>query len=500
MLQSRNIRFVRRTRLNRTSLEDFQLPGVLLLDTLGELAGAFPLASAVFVGGSIAPRGGHNILEPAAAGAAVVVGKHMENFEAITHDFLEAGAIVQVQAGSRLAPATAALLRDTERARSLGSRARVLVEQKKGAATHIAEKLWPLYWSASTRPPHGLIARIMLTLLANLWTFAGRLKMNRDEAHQERLPLPVISIGGITVGGAGKTPFTNYLAKELHHRGRQAAVLTRGYRRRTPARNIVLAPDAVVSPALTGDEAQIFLRSAVAPVGIGANRSETGRLLMQHHSVDLFLLDDGFQHRKIYRDVDIVLIDGLMPFGRLHTVPLGRLREPLASLSRADALVVTRADNNLRFEIIAKSLRQYNSQSPIFRVFTQPRQWRMSRQRTTLPELPYRRVAAFCAIGNPQGFWNTLDKMGLETVFRWTFPDHHVYQPAELRRIASQAQSAGAQVLVTTEKDRINFPREFVSNVEPLEVAWLEIENILEREDDFFRWLETKLSTPLVHS
>jgi tetraacyldisaccharide 4'-kinase len=125
----------------------------------------------------------------------------------------------------------------------------------------------------------------------------------------------------------------------------------------------------------------------------------------------------------------------------------------------------------------------------------------MCGQQTILKNLPYKRVAAFCALGNPQGFWNTLDQMGLEVVYRWSFPDHHVYQPTQLRRITSQALSAGAQALVTTEKDRINFPREFVSAVSPLEVAWLEIENVLEQEPAFFEWIETKLagrSTPEV--
>jgi tetraacyldisaccharide 4'-kinase len=249
-----------------------------------------------------------------------------------------------------------------------------------------------------------------------------------------------------------------------------------------------------VPPTLTGDEAQIYLRAGIAAIGIGADRAETGRLLLCYQEADLFLLDDAFQHRKIYRDADIVVIDGLIPFGHRDTVPLGRLREPLSALARADALVITRADNDFRFEMLVKQLRQHNAQAPVFRVFTRPRQWRMCGQQTILKELPYTRIAAFCAIGNPQGFWNTLEQTGLEIVYRWTFPDHHVYTPTQLRRIASQAFSAGAQVLVTTEKDRINFPRDFVSAVSPLEVAWLEIENVLEREAAFFAWLEAKLA------
>jgi len=494
MLRERKISFIRRTEMDAGIYTELELPGVLLLDTLGELAGAFALGDVVFVGGSIAPRGGHNILEPAAAGLAIVCGAHMENFEAIARDFVESGALLQVDTAEELAPAVGNVLRDPLLAQRLGGSARQLVEQKRGTAARIAGRLWPLYWSAAPRTPHGLTARIILSSLAKLWVVGGRLKQKRDEARQQHLPCPVISIGGITVGGAGKTPFTNYLVQELAQKGHKPAILMRGYRRRTPTRNVILPVGAHVPPTLTGDEAQIYLRAGIAPVGIGADRAETGRLLLQHQDADLFLLDDGFQHRKIYRDADIVVIDGLIPFGHRDTIPLGRLREPLSSLARAHAFVITRADNDFRYEVLAKQLRQYNAEAPIFRVFTLPRQWRMCGQQTTLKALPYARVAAFCAIGNPQGFWNTLGKMGLEVVYRWSFPDHHVYNPTQLRRIASQAFSAGAQALVTTEKDRINFPRDFVSAVAPLEVAWLEIENVLEQESAFFAWLETRLA------
>jgi 3-deoxy-D-manno-octulosonic-acid transferase len=493
-LQTRRIPFLRRSDTKKNPDWTVRLPGVLLLDTIGELAGIFGLADLVFVGGSIAPRGGHNILEPAAAGVAIVTGPHMENFAAIAHDLKEANALTEVKAAEELATAVGDLLRDKDKARNMGRRAQLVVQHKQGAAERVVQRLWPLYWAASPRNPHGLFSRLVLAPAAKLWTWGAYLKAKRDEARQEWLPLPVVSIGSITIGGAGKTPFTNYLGNELKRRGYHPAILTRGYRRRTPARNIVLPAGAEVSPSLTGDEAQIFLHAGVCPVGIGANRAETGRLLMQHQRASVFLLDDGFQHRKLHRDVDLVIIDGLLPFGNGNPVPLGRLREPLTGLARAHALVITRAENDLRFEHLAKQLRRYNAQAPIFRVFTNARQWRVCQQRVVLKELPSRRVAAFCALGNPQGFWNTLSQLGLEVVYKWSFPDHHVYQPAQLKRLALQAEAAGAGILVTTEKDRINFPADFAAIVAPLEIAWLEIENVLEHENEFFEWLEAKLS------
>jgi 3-deoxy-D-manno-octulosonic-acid transferase len=493
-LETRRIPFVRRTEIKNDPNLSLQLPGVLLLDTIGELAGIFSRADVVFVGGSLAPRGGHNIVEPAASGTAIITGPHMENFAAMARDLLDAGAMVQVGTVEELERTVAGLFLDPGKARNMARCAQLFVQHKQGTAERIAHKLWPLYWGATPKNPHGLFALLILAPAARLWTWGGYLKARRDQAHQQRLPLPVISIGSVTIGGAGKTPLTVYLADELQRRGHRPAILTRGYRRRTPARNIILPPGAEVSPSLTGDEAQIFLRAGTCPVGIGAHRAETGRLLMQYHSVTLFLLDDGFQHRRLYRDVDIVVIDGLMPFGHQHTVPLGRLREPLNALARAAALVITRAENDLRFALLSKRLRRYNPQAPIFRVFTRPRQWRMCQQRVTVNELPSRRVAAFCALGNPQGFWNTLIQMDFHVVFKWSFPDHHVYQPAELKRLALQAQNAGADMLVTTEKDRINFPAEFAAMVAPLEIAWLEIENTLDHEREFFDWLEAKLA------
>ncbi len=493
-LKTRRIPFLRRTQISHPPTTELDLPSVLLLDTIGELAGAFPLADVVFIGGSIAPRGGHNILEPARCGAAIVTGCHMENFEAIANDFREAGAIRQIRSADELAPTIQELLSHPETALDLGRRAQLLMEQKRGTAAQIIQHLWPLYWAADPCQTHTLFTKPVLAPLAKLWNWGGKLKRKSDEAHQQTLPVKVISIGGVTLGGAGKTPFTNYLATELHHRGHKPAILTRGYRRRTPARNLLLPSGAQVSPSLTGDEAQIFLRAAVCPVGIGNNRAETGLLLLQNFDVDLFLLDDGFQHRKLHRDIDLVLIDGLTPFGNQSLFPLGRLREPLSCLKRADGLIVTRADNDLRFESITKQLRRYNTHAPIFRVFTRPKHWRMCQQKTTVNDLPSSRVAAFCGLGNPQGFWNTLTQMGLETVSRWSFPDHHLYRPAELKHLSLQAQSLGADLLVTTEKDRINFPPEFASDVAPLEVAWLEIDNKLDGEAAFFGWLESKLS------
>jgi tetraacyldisaccharide 4'-kinase len=276
-------------------------------------------------------------------------------------------------------------------------------------------------------------------------------------------------------------------------RGYLPAILTRGYRRRSPAENVVLAPGAKVPASLTGDEAQIFLRAGLAPIGIGSNRYETAKVLLeQFPDTDILLLDDGFQHARLRRDVDVLVIDGLDAFGGEALVPLGRLREPLSSLERAGVFVVTRAESDLRFQSIRSRLREFNPTAPVFRTRLIARTWRDVETGQEI-ELGRQRVAAFCGLGNPQNFWNTLDSLGLDVVFRWAFEDHHTYRPVELHYLTSQAIFHGAQLLVTTEKDRMNLPVHLSKSIAPLTVAWLEIDLELQDSAAFFSFLEGEL-------
>jgi 3-deoxy-D-manno-octulosonic-acid transferase len=487
-LRNAGLNFLRRTRMKGDEAV-LELPGVLLLDTIGELASTYRSADVVFVGGSLAPRGGHNILEPAAASAPIVVGPHMQNFAAIAADFLEGSAIIQVKDEAALLAATRTLLSDPSAAHRIGELARATMQRRTGVAFRIADRLWPVYHGANIRAPRSGVVYLLLKGLSLLWTAGGYWKRTRAEKLARSLPAlaaPVVSIGAITIGGSGKTPFTKYLTHLLRKRGDVPAILTRGYRRRSPQRNLVLSPGVKIASAFTGDEAQIFLRSAEAPLGIGANRYDTAKLLLrQFPDTNILLLDDGFQHARLPRDVDIVLIDGLDPFGGRDTVPLGRLREPLAALSRADIFVVTRAERPERFDAIRRELALYNEDAPVFRTHLRARQWRdYSGQPITIPRGA--RVAAFCGLGNPVNFWNTLESLGLQIAFRWTFGDHHSYTPVEIQRIAHQAKAHRAEILVTTEKDRINLPDHLQKLLKGAQLAWLEIELELEDEIGFF--------------
>jgi tetraacyldisaccharide 4'-kinase len=349
------------------------------------------------------------------------------------------------------------------------------------------------------RPPHNFFTRQFLNVLAALWRVGGDAKRRRSERAASRakaLAAPVISIGGITMGGSGKTPFTVYLARQLRARHHTPAILTRGYRRRSPSANLILPTGTSARAAFTGDEAQIFLRAAICPVGIGSNRYETGRILLaQIPRIDVLVLDDGFQHARLPRSVDIVLIDGLDPFGNHDVFPVGRLREPLSSLARADILVITRTESLLQFNAIKDRLRSYNDTAPVFRATLKIKHWRDARTGRRIEQLPSSRVAAFCGLGNPANFFNALESLGLEIAFRWSFGDHHSYRPLEIARLAQQARLNGARVLVTTEKDTFNFPLEIDSVLQGLDVAWLEVEMRVEQEPALFATIDQLLHT-----
>ncbi|MCZ2156772.1 MAG: tetraacyldisaccharide 4'-kinase [Bryobacterales bacterium] len=474
-LRNAGVSWVRRSELS--SQPTLQLPGVMLLDSLGELPSLFPLADVVFMGGSINHRGGHNVLEPAACGKAVIIGPHMQNFPGITADFLEADALLQVERAGDLAGAVRELLLDPEKRARLGERARAQFERGKGATERAIDRAAVLYEFAVPRPPRSWWQYVLLWPLARLWQWGASWKRTRQTASAKRLPVPAVSIGNITTGGVGKTPLVLWLTERLRERGLSPAILTRGYRRASREPIIIAAPGEILPRMTTGDEPQIFLHRAGVPLGIGANRYETGLKLLERFQAGVFLLDDGFQHWRLARDFDLVLIDALMPFGERDMVPLGRLREPLANLARADAFLLTRTSGKGRLLGIEARLRAINSKAPIFRSRVVPMCWVDAANGVERPVADWRpeAVMAFCGLANPNSFRQTLRALGVETRAFWPFPDHHVYAPSGLRRLEELARNAGALALVTTEKDFYNLEQNWYMSIRQTPLYWLKI-------------------------
>jgi len=297
-----------------------------------------------------------------------------------------------------------------------------------------------------------------------LWHAAAACARIYRTSRKATLGAKVISVGNLTTGGSGKTPMTLYLAERLS----KPAILTRGYRRQSTA-NAILAAGANALWSETGDEAQIFLRSGAAPVGIGANRAEVGRLLQQRFEVEHFILDDGFQHWRLDRQVDIVLVDALDPF------PMDRLREPMSALSRADIFVITRSAGPRPGS--ERELRKRNRSAPIFYSSVQPEYWveGASGRRLDLLDPSVSAAAAFCGLANPGSFWASLSSIGLRPAEQIAFPDHTRYDRETISRLLDRH---GA--LLTTEKDWINLGDENVSRV-----YWLKISTEVEDEEAF---------------
>jgi 3-deoxy-D-manno-octulosonic-acid transferase len=488
-LGAAGLAFARRSR--EGAGQGIELPCVLLLDTIGELASLFPLADVVFLGGTLAHRGGHNILEPAACGKPVIVGPHLENFAAMAAEFRAGAGLFEIASPGELGAAVVGLLADQRLRKELGSRASALAVSQRGATLRAAKAILDAHGLALPVWRRAGFTRPLLWELSQLWTWGGRVKQRRTLAFH--LDAPVISVGGIGMGGAGKTPFTDLLAGRLQGRGHVPAILTRGYRRRSVEEVIVVPAGASVPAIVTGDEPQIFVRSGKAHVGIGSDRWTAGRAVEERLGPDVFLLDDGFQHFRLDRDLNIVLIDALDPFAGDAVFPLGGLREPLEALSRADAFVITRAEHGRSYRGIVERLRLYQPDAPVFHASVLPRYW-VNHTTGEQSESAPQPALAFCGLGNPASFWQTLRALGIHPRFRWSFGDHHRYRTVELRRLRRHAENSGAQALLTTEKDAMNLPANALDLVKPCEIWWLKIESELWEEEAFLQMIEGRLS------
>ena len=272
-----------------------------------------------------------------------------------------------------------------------------------------------------------------------------------------KLPGTVVSVGNLTAGGTGKTPMVLWIAERLAEQGKHAAILTRGYRGTLDAnRKDASAKGEASAPGVPQSDEVALLRDRLAgrvQLGVGPDRYKSGEILARH-GVDWFVLDDGFQHRKLARDADIVLLDATDPFGGGCTLPSGRLREPVSALRRADVVVITRSVQSPALAI--EAIIRRHSQCPIFYAATQLLSvLRVPRLDVALPPMdwPRARFLAFCAIGNPPAFFGDLPAWGFQIAAERSFSDHHVYTAQEAAEIEKAAQAAGADALLCTEKD-----------------------------------------------
>jgi tetraacyldisaccharide 4'-kinase len=294
---------------------------------------------------------------------------------------------------------------------------------------------------------------------------------------QRRLKGTVISVGNLTVGGTGKTPMVIWLAEKLLADKKRVAILSRGYRGSNG----------------TSDEIELMkirLQGRVS-FGVGRDRFAEGRKLESQQSIDVFLLDDGFQHLELARDLDILLMDASRPLAGESLLPAGRLREPVAAMSRANLIIFTRAETaSGTLEAIAK-LHQY----PVFAASTRLLGFRRFRGESALldpNEISVGTFFAFCGVGNPDAFFRDLRNWGLTTSGQAVFPDHHRYTQRDILEVRQAGKRGGASAFVTTEKDAQNLDGLKFEEA-PLYVAVIDV--VVTPEADFRKVLDQTLAS-----
>ena len=314
----------------------------------------------------------------------------------------------------------------------------------------------------------------------------------RGTFHTTKLDRPVISIGNITTGGTGKTPLVEWVARTIAAQGKKVCILTRGYGRKDPHLQVIVSDGygVLASPAEAGDEPYLLATKLTGQAAVisSADRIAAGQEAIKDFGTECFVLDDGFQHLRLARDLNIVTIDATNPWGGGSLLPYGRLREKPEGLRRADCVVITRCDQVSSVDALREEILRFTDERPIFQ--SQMRPVRVASLKNASETLaPPVRVAAFCAVGNPYSFFENLRGLGFELALQKSFPDHHVYSQDEIDSLIQAANDAGATSLITTAKDAVKLRTLSF----PIPCYVLEIEIAIESSDELTRMIVASL-------
>ena len=490
-----------RTKLQNEAPQD---EDIVILDTIGELGKVYSIGDVVFVGGSLVPHGGHNILEPAAHGKAIIVGSHMFNFKDTYALFKNRDACLTVKNGEELAKQVTRLFDEPEHRHRMEEETRAIVRENKGASRKSAILLHQMLESYESSPENrhhvrstqkitnfqtyfidlvhskevdGLFPHLIMGILYIFSLIYGLLVNIKLAGYKygifqkQKLDCFVISLGNVTVGGTGKTPTAQRLARDIRDMGYRVVILNRGYRAKWHG-EVGIVSDGKrlhMDAAEAGDEAYMLAKHLPeVPVLIGAERAKTGRYAMEHFGAEVAILDDGYQHWQLERDLDILLVDAVNVFGNGYILPRGTLREPISHISRADICLMTKVDQAAAgsCDYIRETVHRYNPEARIVESIHQPRcfipltEWyvNIASQGIDIAQMRGQRIMAVSAIGNPASFEQTLSDLGAVIIESLRYPDHHDYAMSEMTDIFQQAENAGAEAIVITEKDAVKIP------------------------------------------
>jgi tetraacyldisaccharide 4'-kinase len=319
------------------------------------------------------------------------------------------------------------------------------------------------------------VARPIVYVPAKLYELGVRARVALYENNlleTRRLNAPVISVGNLTVGGSGKTPCVAFLARFLRDAGHSVAILSRGYKRESEGRvEVSNGYEILCGPNESGDEPFLLAKSCPgARVVVDRDRYAAGRWLEERAPVSVFILDDGYQHLRLARDLNLLLIDASEPLDQAKMVPFGRLREPIDAMRRADAVIVTRSDQPFDRQSLENTVGRFTRpDTPVYYAYHEVTNLiRLSGGLVVAPStFALRPVAAVSGIARPDRFVADLERLGLKIALRRDFDDHHRYTREELSEIAEDAREAQAEAIIATEKDAANLPADFVDSSAP---------------------------------
>lgn len=291
---------------------------------------------------------------------------------------------------------------------------------------------------------------------------------------KRRFPLgcQVISVGNLTVGGTGKTPVVEILARTLRDEGRAVAIISRGYRKKEKSFFRRLLDGESRAPRVVSDGTRVLLGSDMSGdepfmlasnlpgvvVLVDKNRVKAGRYAIRHYGSDVLILDDGFQYMKLKHSHEIVLVDSTNPFGNGHLLPRGILREPAENIRRADFIFITKSDGGE--DVLRARLRRMNPVAEMAECRHRPRYYKNAYSAEILPleKIAGMKVVTLAGIAAPMGFENSVSKMGGKVLARERYPDHYRYRTQEIINIVNEADELGADAILTTEKDAVRLP------------------------------------------